>query len=91
MASSPDASSESAGENQDKKRWRLYHLTLPTPVVATVVGVVLSALLSLWLIPAFTRQWDDRQKAHDLKAALIAEMATASAQAWRLARVAFLL
>jgi hypothetical protein len=37
--------------------------------------------LSSWLIPAITRQWDDRQKAGDLKAALVAEMATATGRA----------
>ena len=42
----------------------------------TLLGIGLSA----WLVPAFTRQWDDRQKAHELKAALVTEMASATAQ-----------
>ncbi len=43
----------------------------------TLAGVVLSA----WLLPAFTRQWDDRQKARQLKAAIVADMASDSARA----------
>jgi hypothetical protein len=38
-------------------------------------------VLTALLIPAFTRQWDDRQKAHDLKAALLDDMAAASSRA----------
>jgi hypothetical protein len=43
----------------------------------TLLGIALTA----WLLPAFTRQWDDRQKAHDLKAAITDDMATATASA----------
>jgi hypothetical protein len=50
---------------------------IPTPLLVTLVGLALSA----WLLPAITRQWDDRQKAHQLKAALVSEMATATAGA----------
>jgi hypothetical protein len=50
---------------------------VPTPVIVTLVGVGLSA----WLIPAFTHQWDDRQKAQELKAAIVADMASATARA----------
>jgi hypothetical protein len=37
--------------------------------------------LSSWLLPAITRQWDDRQKAGELKAILVTEMATATGRA----------
>jgi hypothetical protein len=37
--------------------------------------------LSAWLLPAFTRQWDDRQKANQLKVSLVTDMAAASANA----------
>jgi hypothetical protein len=50
---------------------------MPKSVVVAVIGIVLSS----WLIPAFTRQWDDRQKAGELKATLVAEMATATGRA----------
>jgi hypothetical protein len=50
--------------------------------VVTLIGLVLSA----WLLPAITRQWDDRQKAHQVKTALVTEMAEASARAFTGAR-----
>jgi hypothetical protein len=45
-------------------------------VIATLIGVTLSA----WLIPAFTRQWEDRQKARELKAAITDEIAAATSR-----------
>jgi hypothetical protein len=59
---------------------RLLHLVrrwIPKSLVIAFLGIGLSS----WLIPAFTRQWDDRQKAGDLKAALVTEMATATGRA----------
>jgi hypothetical protein len=56
-----------------KKRSRLRRI--PTSLVVTVVGIALTA----WLLPALTRQWDDRQKAQELRAALVSQMARASA------------
>lgn len=50
---------------------------IPRPLLITVVGLALSA----WLLPAITRQWDDRQKARDLQASLIEDMSSASARA----------
>jgi hypothetical protein len=50
---------------------------VPTPLLVMLLGVALTA----WLLPAFTRQWDDRQKARDLKAGLVAEIASATSQA----------
>jgi hypothetical protein len=44
--------------------------------VVTFIGLVLSA----WLLPAFTRQWDDRQKAHELQVAIVTDMASATAR-----------
>jgi hypothetical protein len=43
-----------------------FRLRVPTSVVVTLLG----AALTVWLAPAFTRQWDDRQAARDLKAGL---------------------
>jgi hypothetical protein len=56
---------------------RLTRRSIPKSLVLAVIGIGLSS----WLIPAITRQWDDRQKAGDLKAALVAEMATATGRA----------
>jgi hypothetical protein len=48
---------------------------IPRSVFVTLLGIALTA----WLLPAFTRQWDDRQKARELKAAVIAQIAAATA------------
>jgi hypothetical protein len=45
--------------------------------VFTVVG----ALFTLWVLPAFGRQWEDRQKARELQASLIEDIAVASSEA----------
>ena len=37
--------------------------------------------LDAWLLPALSRQWDDRQKAQQLKTAIVSEMASGSARA----------
>ena len=50
---------------------------LPPTLIVTLLGIALTA----WLLPAFTRQWDDRQKAHELKAGLVADMSSATAHA----------
>ncbi len=53
------------------RRW------IPRSLVLAVLGIGLSS----WLIPAFTRQWDDRQEAGELKATIVAQMATATGRA----------
>jgi hypothetical protein len=67
-------SAEATSESRKRSWWRI---KLPTAVVVTLAGVALSA----WLLPAFTRQWDDRQKANDIKVALVTDIATATASA----------
>ena len=63
-------------EEQAKAKPRPWH-RVPTPIVVAVVGVVLGS----WLIPALTRQWDDRQKANEVRASVAYEAASATAQA----------
>jgi hypothetical protein len=46
-------------------------------LIVTLVGIVLRA----WLLPALTRQWDDRQKAHELKVGVTQDIAGATADA----------
>jgi hypothetical protein len=70
-----DDAAPEPGAAAEKKRPLLRRI--PTPLIATLVGIALTA----WLLPAFTRQWDDRQKAHELKAALVVDMASATARA----------
>jgi hypothetical protein len=50
---------------------------VPTPVLVAVVGTLVTALL----IPAFTRQWQDRQKARELKALVVTRINGATADA----------
>jgi hypothetical protein len=52
-------------------------IKLPKSLVFTVVG----ALLTLWVLPAFARQFDDQQKARELQSSLIEEIAVASSEA----------
>ena len=70
-----EAAPAPGAEAAEKKRPLLRRV--PTPLLVTLLGIALSA----WLLPALTRQWDDRQKANELKAALVAQIASASAKA----------
>ena len=54
-----------------------FRFRVPKAVLITVLGFLLTA----WLVPAMTRQWDDRQKVHELKAGVVSEMAAVSAKA----------
>jgi hypothetical protein len=78
MAGSEESAPAEEGESVQRRRWR----RIPTPLIITLIGIVLSA----WLLPAITRQWDDRQKAHQVKSALVTEMAEANARAFTGAR-----
>src|SRR5262245_53195343 len=54
-----------------RRRW----LRIPTALIVTLIGIALTA----WLLPAFTHQWDDRQKARQLQADLAQQISIASA------------
>ena len=41
---------------------------------------LLSLILGAWLLPAFTRQWNDRQSAHTVKAGIVSDMTAATAR-----------
>jgi hypothetical protein len=60
----------------EKPRRERRRLHVPTSVLVTV----LVAAFSVWVAPAFTRQWDDRQKEHELKALLVAGIGDATAR-----------
>jgi hypothetical protein len=49
-------------------------IRVPTAVVVTLLGAALTA----WFLPALTRQWDDRQKARELKGDLVTQMSRAT-------------
>ena len=73
-ATAPEARTKAIEETSAKPlRWP----RVPTPIVVAFLGLVLGS----WLIPAFTRQWDDRQKAGELKASIVAEIASATGRA----------
>jgi hypothetical protein len=55
------------------RRWT----RIPKAVLVSLLGLTLTA----WLLPALTRQWDDRQREHELKAAIVANMASSTARA----------
>jgi len=66
------------GALEDEGGVRLLRLPrVPTPIVVAVLGLVLGS----WFIPAFTRQWDDRQKAGELKAVIVSEIASTTGRA----------
>jgi len=50
-------------------------------VPKAVLVTALTFALSAWLLPAMTRQWDDRQKEHELKANVVADMGKDTAHA----------
>lgn len=70
----PQAATENLeGTEANRFRWP----RVPTPIVVAVLGLVLGS----WLLPAFTRQWDDRQKAGEVKASIVAQIASATGRA----------
>jgi hypothetical protein len=73
MADAPQAADKPPPELEAQPR--LWWRRIPTPLIVTLVGAGLSVLI----LPAFTRQWDDRQKARELKAALAQQIAAATA------------
>jgi hypothetical protein len=71
-ASEKPARAEEA-ESPPRRFWR----RIPTPILVTFIGIALSA----WLLPAITRQWDDRQNVRELRAAFAEEISNATASA----------
>lgn len=76
MATTP-AASPAAEEGRGRLRTAIRRFRPPNSVVFTLVG----ALFTLWVLPAFGRQWEDRQKARELQASLIEDIAVASSEA----------
>jgi hypothetical protein len=58
-------------------RWRSLWARAPKPVLMVLFGAAVSA----WLIPAFTRQWQDRQKEREIKVALVSEISDSTSDA----------
>ena len=51
-------------------RWRSLWAKAPKSVLMVLFGAAVTA----WLVPAFTRQWQDRQKEREIKVALVSEI-----------------
>jgi hypothetical protein len=73
-AAQPSEHAEPHDASRKRAWWRV---KIPSAVIVTLVGIALSA----WLLPAFTRQWDDRQKANELRVSLVTDIGAASANA----------
>lgn len=67
------AAGETRKDEPAPKRWRFH---VPTSLLVTI----LLAIVSVWIAPALTRQWEDRQKERELKAEIIDEVTTRTAQ-----------
>jgi hypothetical protein len=74
--SSPSYVANPAGEEAAAAPARR-RVRIPKALLVTALGFALTA----WLVPAMTRQWDDRQKEHALEAAVVGDMGKDSAQA----------
>lgn len=61
---------EGAPPSAVQSRWRSVWARAPKPVLMVLLGAAVSA----WLVPAFTRQWQDRQKEREIKVALVSEI-----------------
>lgn len=68
---------ERARESVPPKAVRSRWWWLPKPILLTLFGAVISA----WLVPAFTRQWQDRQKEREIKVALVSDIGDSTSDA----------
>ena len=74
-AAPPEAAEPQETAEPRKRTW--WRVKFPTSVVVTLVGIALTA----WLLPAFTRQWEERHKAQELRSRIVADMASATSRA----------
>jgi hypothetical protein len=58
-------------------RWRSLWSKAPKSVLMVLFGAAVTA----WLVPAFTRQWQDRQKEREIKVALVSEIGDSTSDA----------
>ena len=58
-------------------RWRSLWARAPKPVLMVLFAAAVSAVL----VPAFTRQWQDRQKEREIKVALVSEIGDSTSDA----------
>lgn len=70
------AAPEETVAQEEMPRAEPRRLRVPTSVLVTV----LVAALSVWVAPAFTRQWEDRKQARELQAQMAEDIALATAR-----------
>ena len=68
---------ESARESVSPNAVRPRLWWVPKTLLFTLFGAAISA----WLIPAFTRQWQDRQKEREIKVALVSDIGDSTSDA----------
>jgi hypothetical protein len=79
MAAAPTTDASCASKKETGGRTRLL-----LGAAAALAGILLSG----WILQAITRQWDDRQKAHDLKVSLASQIALLTSQELAASRAA---
>jgi len=72
-----DAAPTGGAATEEKKPFLRRIRRPPTALFVTLLGIVLTA----WLLPAVTRQWNDRQSAHTVQAGIVSDMTAATARA----------
>ena len=70
------AAPEGTAAQEERLRGGRRRFRVPTSVIVTIVV----AALSVWVAPAFTRQWDDRQRARELQVGLVELVSSTTAQ-----------
>jgi hypothetical protein len=71
------AASEEAAVQEETPRGKRRRLHVPTSVLVTIA----LAVVSVWVAPALTRQWEDRKSARDLQAEITETISAVSARA----------
>src|SRR5215471_7729030 len=71
-----DAAPTGGAATEEKKPFLRRVRRPPTALFVTLLGIVLTA----WLLPAVTRQWNDRQSAHMVQAGIVSDMTAATAR-----------
>ncbi len=73
-AAGADEEAKTQAEAEKKKPLLRRLRRPPTALLVTLLGIALTA----WLLPAITRQWNDRQSAHTVKAGIVSDMTAAT-------------
>jgi len=78
----PPASAATEGRAEGAApKTRRHRVQWPAWLPKTVVFTAALTLLTAWLFPALSRQWQDRQKARELKASLITQIGKNTSEA----------